>query len=105
MSYRIASKLTFTPKWADLSEDERTAEQVAALEIVARYGGTIDCQYVLSADQTLLSIVTYPDLPSHAKAEMAIAERGAFALQSQPAYTLDEVMTWQADVRSGVITV
>lgn len=105
MSYRIASKLTFTPKWAGMSEDERMAEQIAAVDIVARYGGTIDCQYVLSSDMVLLSIVTYPDLPSHAKAEMAITDRGAFALQSQPAYTLDEVMTWQAEVRSGVITV
>lgn len=39
MAHRSASKLTFTPAWADMTEEERQAEQVAAIEIVAKYGG------------------------------------------------------------------
>ena len=51
MSYLSASKLTFSPKWADMSDDEQLAEQVAALDIVAKYGGDIKAQYVLWSGQ------------------------------------------------------
>jgi hypothetical protein len=98
MSYRIASKLTFTPAWGAMNQDERLAEQVAALELVAKYGGVIEGQWVLWTDSVLFSIVTYPDVESVAKSEMAIGARGAFVLSSQSAMTLDEIIAWQAEI-------
>jgi uncharacterized protein with GYD domain len=98
MSYTNASKLTFTPAWGTMSQDERLAEQTAAVELVSKYGGKIEHQWVLWSDGVLLSITTYPDLASSVKAEMAIVARGAFLLQSQAALTLDEVVSFQAEV-------
>lgn len=100
MTYVSASKLTFTPKWADMSEDERMAEQVAALDIVSKYGGEMKAQYVLWTDNCLLSIVDYPDETSAFKTELAIQRRGAFILQQQRALPLDELMSWQDEVRT-----
>ncbi len=54
MAHLSASKLTFTSKWDDMSDDERTAEQVAAFEIVAKCGGSIKSQYLLVTDGCLL---------------------------------------------------
>lgn len=98
MAYRGASKLTFTPAWADMSEEERQAEQVAAMEIVAKYGGKQEGQWVLWSDQVLLSITSYPDQESAIKSQMAIVARGAFELQSQTALTLDEMIGYQAEI-------
>lgn len=98
MAHLSASKLTFTPAWADMSEDERQAEQVAALEIVAKYGGEQEGQWVLWSDQVLLTITRYPDQPSAIKAQMAIVARGAFELQSQTALTLEEMVGYQAEI-------
>ena len=98
MAYRVASKLTFSAAWANMKEDERLSEQVAALEVVAKYGGTIESQHVLWSDGVLLSIASYPDQASSVKSEMAITARGAFVLQSQPAFTLDEIVGWQGEV-------
>ena len=91
MSYLSASKLTFSPKWADMNEDDRLAEQVAALDIVSKYGGEMKAQYVLWSDNCLLSIVNYPEETSAFKAELAIGRRGAFVLQAQRAVPLEDV--------------
>jgi uncharacterized protein with GYD domain len=98
MAYRGASKLTFTPAWADMSEEERQAEQVAAMEIVAKYGGEQEGQWVLWSDQVLFTITRYPDQESAIKSQMAIVARGAFELQSQTALTLDEMIGYQAEI-------
>ena len=100
MSYLSASKLTFSPKWADMSDDEQLAEQVAALDIVAKYGGEIKAQYVLWSDNCLLSVIDYPEEISALKAELAIQRRGAFVLQQQRALPLEDIMSWQDEVRT-----
>ena len=100
MGHLSASKLTFTPKWADMTDDEQLAEQVAALDIVSKFGGEIKAQYVLWSDNCLLSIVEYPDEISAYKSELAIARRGAFELQAQRAIPLEDVMSWQDEVRA-----
>src|SRR5438477_7394762 len=99
MSYLSASKLTFSPKWSDLSDDEQTAEQVAASEIVAKFGGEIKAQFVLWTDNCLLSVVDYPDEQSAFQSELAIQRRGAFILQAQRALPLEDVLGWQDEVR------
>ena len=98
MAYRSASKLTFTPAWADMTEEQRLAEQVAAGEIVAKYGGTQEGQWVLWTDQVLLTITMYPDQASSLKSQMAIVARGAFELQGQTALSLDEMVAVQAEI-------
>jgi hypothetical protein len=98
MGYLNASKLTFTPAWGSMSEEQRLAEQTAALDLVSKYGGKIEGQWVLWSDGVLLSITSYPDLASSVKAEMAVVARGAFLLQSQAALTLDEVVGFQAAI-------
>ena len=100
MSHLIASKLTFSAKWDAMSDDERTAEQVATYEIVAKCGGDIKSSHVLWSDNCLFSIVEYPDEVSSFKSEQAITRRGAFVLQSQRAVPLDEVLAWQDEVRT-----
>jgi uncharacterized protein with GYD domain len=81
-----------------MSAEERLAEQAAALDLVAKYGGEIEGQWILWSDGVLLSITTYPDMASSMKAELAIGARGAFQLQSQPALTLDEIVGFQAEI-------
>lgn len=97
MSYRSATKLTFTPKFADLSEEQRLAEQVAAYEIVSKYGGEFEAQFVLMTDQVFLAVASYPDEESSIKAHMAIQARGVYELHSQRALSLDELIQLQAD--------
>lgn len=99
MSYLSASKLTFSPQWSEMSDDEQTAEQVAAYEIVSKFGGEIKAQYVLWTDNCLLSVVDYPDETSAFKCELAIQRRGAFILQAQRALPLEDVLGWQDEVR------
>ena len=99
MSYLSASKLTFTPKWGDMSDDEQLAEQVAAYEIVNKFGGEIKAQHVLMTDGCLLSIIDYPDETASFKSELAIVRRGAFVIQAQRALPLEELMSWQDEVR------
>jgi len=100
MSYLSASKLTFAPKWADMSDDEQTTEQVAAYEIVSKYGGEIKAQYVLMTDSVLLSVVDYPDETAAFKSELAIGRRGAFVLQNQRALPLEDIISWQDEART-----
>ncbi len=61
MSHLSATKLTFSPKWATMDDDERTTEQVAAYDIVSKCGGEIKAQYVLWSDNSLFTITDYPD--------------------------------------------
>ncbi len=100
MSYITASKLTFSAKWADMSDEQQLAEQVAALDIVSKYGGEFKAQYALWSDNCLLSIVDYPDELSAFKAELAIGRRGAFVLAAQRAVPLEELMSWQDEIRT-----
>lgn len=98
MAYRSASKLTFTPAWAGMTPDQRQAEQVAAMEIVAKFGGENEGQWWLWSDGALLSITSYPDEASGMKSLMAIVARGAFELQSQTALSLEEIAGLQAEI-------
>ena len=99
MAHLSASKLTFTAKWDDMSDDERTAEQGAAFEIVAKCGGSIKSQYLLVTDGCLMSITEYPDETTALKSALAIGRRGAFALQTQTALPLDAALSWQDEIR------
>lgn len=98
MSYISASKLTFAPTWAGMSEEERMQEQVAALDIVSKYGGEMKAQYALMSEGCLLSIVDYPDETAAFKSVMAIQRRGAFVLQHQRALPLEELLSWQDEL-------
>ena len=60
MSHLSATKLTFSPKWDTMDDDERLAEQVATYEIVSKCGGEIKAQYVLWSDNCLFAITDYP---------------------------------------------
>ena len=100
MSYLSASKLTFSPKWADMNDEDRMAEQVAAYEIVSKYGGEMKGQYILMSEACLLSIYDYPDESSAFKAELAIARRGAFVLQQQRALPLEDFMAMEEEART-----
>ena len=99
MSHLSATKLTFSPKWDAMSEDERTGEQVAAYDIVSKCGGEIKAQYVLWSDNCLFTITAYPDEESGFKSQQAIARRGAFVLQSQRAVPLEDVLSWADEVK------
>ena len=103
MSYRTATKVTFTPEYDRMTDEEQLREQAAAYEIVAANGGTIDAQFVLWSDQCLLTVAVYPSIEACAKAEMQITARRAFQLQSQPAFTLEEALTIQAAARNEAV--
>ena len=98
MSYLSATKLSFSPKWADMSEDERLTEQIAAVEIVGKFGGEIKSQHVLPTESALFVLTEYPDEAAALKSQLAITRRGAFVLASQRAIPLDEFMSWQEEV-------
>lgn len=100
MTYTVAANVSFTPKWADLSDDEQLAEQVAAYEIVSKFGGEIKSQYALWTDNVLQTIVEYADEESSFKAEMAIQRRGAFIITAQRAVPLEDVLSWQDEVKA-----
>ena len=99
MSHLSATRLTFSPKWDTMDDDERTAEQVAAYDIVSKCGGEIKAQYVLWSDNSLLSIVDYPDEVSAFKSQLAIARRGAFVLEGQRAIPIEDILSWQDEVK------
>jgi uncharacterized protein with GYD domain len=100
MSHLSATKLTFSPKWATMNDAEQLAEQVAAYDIVSKCGGEIKAQYVLWSDNCLLTITDYPDEESGFKSQQAIARRGAFVLESQRALPLEDVLSWQDEVKT-----
>ena len=99
MSHLSATKLTFSAKWDAMDDEERLAEQVAAYDIVSKCGGEIKAQYVLWSDNCLFTITDYPDEESGFKSQQAIARRGAFVLQSQRAVPLEDVLSWQDEVK------
>lgn len=101
MAHLSATKLTFTPAWGEMDEAQRQAEQVAAYELIAKHGGTVEAQWILWSDQVLLTITSYPDETSSLKAQMAITARGAFLLQSQTALALDDFVAMQAEAVAG----
>lgn len=89
-----------------MTPDEQAKEIAAAYECVAKNGGTIETELILWTDNTLLSVVTYPTLEACAVAELQIADRGGFQVQSQAALTLEEYMTLQQKARAeAVVTV
>ena len=92
MSYLSVSKLTFTPAFANLSEEQRQTEQMAAYELVAKHGGDIVGLYVVPGEGHLLTLVRYPDERAAAKTLVAINNRGAYEVQGQRAWPLDEWM-------------
>ncbi|MEA3055820.1 MAG: hypothetical protein QOD30_1252 [Actinomycetota bacterium] len=100
MTHLSASKLTFSPKWADLDEDARLAEQVAALDIVSKYGGEIKAQYALFNDGCLFSVIDYPDETSALKSALAIERRGVFLISLQTAITLEDLLIWQDEAKT-----
>jgi uncharacterized protein with GYD domain len=100
MTHLSASTLTFSPKWADTNDDDRLVEQVAAFEIVAKYGGDVKAQYVLVTEGSLFSVIDYPDETSAIKSALAIERRGAFVIHQQTALTLDEVISWQDETKT-----
>jgi uncharacterized protein with GYD domain len=99
MAHLSASKLTFTPAWDAMNDDDRTAEQVAALGIVAACGGVVKAQYVLTTDSCLLSVIEYPNEDAALKSASAISRRGAFVLKTQRAVALDEFLGMDEEVR------
>jgi len=99
MSHLSATKLTFSAKWDGMDDEERLAEQVAAYDIVSKCGCEIKAQYVLWSDNALFTITDYPDEVSAMNSQQAIARRGAFVLQSQRAVPLEDVLSWQDEVK------
>ncbi len=92
MTHCVATKVTFTEAYLDMSEEQRLAEQTAAYEIVAKHGGELKGQWVLMSEGALLTIVEYPDEQSSIKSQIAIATRRAFQLQTQRAMPLEEYL-------------
>jgi hypothetical protein len=103
MSYRVATRVTFTPEFSRLTDEEQNNELVAALEIVTRNGGTIESTTVLPADQSALTIAVYPDPAAAAKAHIQIQARGAYQLQPQTAYSLEEWMQLMQEARAEAV--
>ncbi|HEX4978916.1 MAG TPA: hypothetical protein VFV35_02515 [Acidimicrobiales bacterium] len=93
MTYRVVTTTTFTDAYWRMTKEEQDAELVAALDIVARNGGTIESMLALPDSRSAQTIGSFPDEASTRKAELQIEARGAFILQPQRAYPLDE---WQA---------
>ena len=54
---------------------------------------------MLWSDNCLFAITDYPDEVSAMKSQQAIARRGAFVLQSQRAVPLEDVLSWQDEVK------
>lgn len=99
MAYLGASRMTFTPKYLGMSEEEKVAEQMAAYEIVSKCGGTIKGQYVLWTDNCLFSLTEFPDEASALLCHEAITVRGSFDMISQRAVPLDDAMKLYEDAK------
>jgi uncharacterized protein with GYD domain len=103
MSYRLMTKVTFTPEFAKMSDDEQNNELVATLEIVTRNGGTLEQTLVVPSEQCAYSIGVYPDPTSAAKAHIQIQARGAYELTPLPAYSLEEWQQLMAEARAEAV--
>jgi hypothetical protein len=100
MGHLSASKLTFSPAYDAMNDDDRMAEQVAALGIVAACGGEVKAQYILTTETCLFSVIEYPNEDAALKSASAIGRRGAFVLHVQRAVTLDDFMGMDQEVRT-----
>lgn len=103
LSYRVVTRVTFTPEFSRLTEEEQTNEQIAAMEIVARNGGTFESIVVLPGEQTALTTVVYQDEESSLKSHIQIQARGAYNLQPSRAYTLEEWMEIMQKARAEAV--
>jgi uncharacterized protein with GYD domain len=83
-----------------MNDDDQTAEQVAALGIVAACGGEVKAQYVLTTEACLFSVIEYPNEDAALKSANAIIRRGAFQIQIQRAVTLDDFMGMDQEIRT-----
>jgi uncharacterized protein with GYD domain len=97
MSYRVITEVRFTDQFNKLTPDEQMAEQVAALELVTRNGGTIADILVVPGDQLALTVAEYPDEAASMKAHLQIQARGSYTLNPKRTFTLDE---WTAIVEA-----
>src|SRR5688572_14331230 len=80
MSYRVVTTLRFTDHFSKMTEQEQQNEQLAALDIVTRNGGTIDTIMVVPDDAVALVHAQYPDERAAAKSHLQIQARGAYNL-------------------------
>ena len=90
MAYRVITEVRFTDQFNKLSPDEQLTEQVEALQIVTRNGGTISEILVVPSDQCAITIAEYADELSSVKAHIQIMARGAYELLAKRSYTLAE---------------
>ena len=103
MSYQVVTRVTFAPEFSRLTEDEQTNELIEATAIVTRNGGTIDSTMVVPAEQAAIVFATYPDEKSSMKAHLQIAARGAYVLEPQRAYPLEEWLVIQQEARAEAV--
>ena len=90
MSYRVVTELRFSDQFTKMTEQEQQNEQLAALDIVTRNGGTIDSIIVVPDDRVALVHAQYPDERTAMKSHLQIETRGAYLLQPRRAFTLEE---------------
>ena len=103
MPYRVVTRVTFTPEFSKLTEQEQTNELVATNEIVTRNGGTIESTSIVPSDSSAIVLATYPDQRSSAKAHLQIIARGAYQLVPQEAYSLEEWLEIVAESRAEAV--
>lgn len=103
MSYRVMTKVSFTPEFTKLTEEEQNTELVATLEIVTRNGGTLEQTIVVPSEQCAYSIGVYPDASAATKAHIQIQARGAYQLSPVPAYSLEEWQSLMAEARADAV--
>ena len=100
MPYQVVTEVRFTEQFSKLTDDEQQAEQIKALEIVGRNGGTIDTILVVPDEQYAITIATYADERSAQKSHLQIAGRGAYTLRPHRAFPLDEWMGIAAEANA-----
>ena len=100
MPYQVITEVRFTDAFMKLTEAEQQSEQLKALEIVTRNGGTIDTILVVPDEQYAVTIATYADERSSAKSHIQIQARGAYTLHPHRAFPLDEWMAITAEANA-----
>ena len=103
MSYRVVTRVTFTPEFSRFTEEEQTNELIEATSIVSRNGGVIESTTVVPSEQTAIVLATYPDEKSSMKSHLQIAARGAYRLEPQRAYSLEDWLQIQAEARAEAV--
>jgi uncharacterized protein with GYD domain len=102
--HRTATRVTFTDAYESMDRAHQMTEQMAAYEIVGNHGGQIESQYVLLSEGCVLTVATYPDERASVKAHMEIQRRGAFRLQAQSAYTVEEALELLNEIPDRTVT-